>query len=204
MGPACTPPPTGRGGRSANGTGNVHHAHAVIARCQRVEDLPSATSRPTPAAEPAVQRDVEEEHVHSRLAEEAELAPLGVPLHERARPPRGSTRSATRATCKLAFAGEMCGSRPDADAVTMSADLTFHGAVFLHGPVHGARDQRVGELAISGPLFVPADAARRIPLPPPTGASGSTTAAEGLPDDRTANDWPLPRPATVCLTREQH
>ena len=68
-----------------------------------------------------IERHVELEHVDRRLTEEAERSTVGVVVDEPVdlgeRNPR--TR-ATRCAWMRAFATEMCGSRPEADAVTAS------------------------------------------------------------------------------------
>ena len=69
-----------------------------------------------------VEREVQLEHVHARLAEEPERASVGVLVDEvehlrRASRPRAS---ATRGAWMRALAGEMCGSRPEPEAVTAS------------------------------------------------------------------------------------
>ena len=65
---------------------------------------------------------------------------------------------ATRATCSSAFAGEMCGSRPDADDVTMSDGIApFTAPSFCTALSTALRDQRVGELAVGRALVGAAD-----------------------------------------------
>ena len=69
-----------------------------------------------------VEREVQLEHVHARLAEEAERAAVGVLVDEREHlvERRGRALAATRGAWSRAFAGEMCGSSPEPDAVTAS------------------------------------------------------------------------------------
>ena len=89
-----------------------------------------------------VERDVEQQDVDPRFAEEAELTAGDMLIDERADlcavdPARLCN---ARATCRKALAGEMSGSSPDAELVTMSAgDRALHGAVLLDDIVHCAR-----------------------------------------------------------------
>ena len=95
-------------------------------------------------------------------------------------PSRPAARRATRATWRTAFAGEMSGSSPDADDVTMSDGIfPFTAVIVRDHAVHGLRDQRVGELrAPSDPCSCRSTTCRpRTRCPPPTGADGNSTAA---------------------------
>ncbi len=64
-----------------------------------------------------------------RLAEEAEVAGLDRSTRRGRgpRPRRGRGPAATRSTCSSAYAGLMCGSRPEAEAVTASAGISDSG-----------------------------------------------------------------------------
>ena len=73
---------------------------------------------------------------------------------------------ATRATWRSAFAGEMCGSRPDADAVTMSDGMLPFSAPSFFTALSTARAISVSASFRSvGPLLVPADAVASYPAP---------------------------------------
>ena len=114
--------------------------------------------------ERAVERDVEQENVDARLAEEAELPAFDVRDRAARRTAAESTprARATRATCRYAFAGEMCGSSPDADAVTMSVGISPSCARRRRSTLSTrGRDERVGELAV-GRTLVRAARRRRV------------------------------------------
>ena len=87
-----------------------------------MRSVPRAMSYSLTLGRDRVECQVELEHVHARLAEEAERAPVGVLVDQRAAPRRAATpRSRRRASaCRRAFSGEMCGSSPEPDEVTAS------------------------------------------------------------------------------------
>ena len=71
---------------------------------------------------------------------------------------------ATRATCRDAFAGEMCGSSPDADAVTASDGIVpFATPPAIRLSARGPMSESASFLSV-GPLFVAADAAASKPF----------------------------------------
>ena len=71
----------------------------------------------------AIQRQVQLQHIHARLAEDAELSPFRVICHQLRRPDPGATlrACATRSTWAAADSGLMCGSSPLPEAVSVSA-----------------------------------------------------------------------------------
>ena len=74
-----------------------------------------------------VEREVELEHVHAGLAEEAERAPVGVlvdQLLRRARERQAAHRRRRARTAARAYAGEMCGSMPEPEVVTASTGMS--------------------------------------------------------------------------------
>ena len=104
-----------------------------------------------------VEREIQLEHVHPRLAEEAELPALGVLGDERAHlsPGRAPRAFATRATWYSAAAGLMCGSSPLPEAVTRS---TGTGAVLSGSASRSASTRALTASAsagLSGPWLEP-------------------------------------------------
>ena len=96
-----------------------------------------------------------------RLAEEAEVAAPGRAAR-RARAPSLASRpraSATRSTCSRAYAGLMCGSRPEPEAVTASAGIVA-GADALELGDRGLAAPRSPRCrsAFSGPRLLPLEA----------------------------------------------
>ena len=76
-----------------------------------------------------VEREVQLEDVDAGLAEQAELAAVGVLVDQREhRRPSRPAGLATRGAWSRALATEMCGSRPDADAVTASTGTSASAA----------------------------------------------------------------------------
>ena len=69
-----------------------------------------------------VESQVELDHVDARVAKDQELTTVGVLRHQCSPRPRsrGPACVATRGVCSRALAIEMCGSRPDPEAVTAS------------------------------------------------------------------------------------
>ena len=109
----------------------------------------------------AVEGEVELEHVDARLAEEAEHAALGVVVDElRDRRLVGRPRAAaTRATCRSAYAGLMCGSSPEPLAVTrVRRDVGRVDAVARRRPPPGARSTAASRSGLFGPRLEPPEA----------------------------------------------
>ncbi len=86
--------------------------------------------KPVPELARRVEREVELEHVHRRLAEHAERPSVGVLVDESEHDAagRGRARRATRGACRRAFAGEMWGSRPEPEEVTASGGTSASAA----------------------------------------------------------------------------
>ena len=156
-GPSGQPTPTPRGGVGSDVCGPdqlpapVHGAAAPQARTRPVPSpvLPHRTGdgdpfrrprerwirsrhreRADPRSAQRVEGQVEVQDVDRLLAEEAELAAVGVRVDEAAEPcrRRGGGLAATRAACRSALATEMSGSSPEFDAVTASTGTMAPGA----------------------------------------------------------------------------
>ena len=96
-----------------------HHDAASVGETRSAERVNGdGVSRGKP-----VEAAVQLQHVHVRRADEAEIATDRGLAHQAAHVRRGrhAALAATRSTWMAAYAGEMPGSRPDADAVTASA-----------------------------------------------------------------------------------
>ena len=96
---------------------------------QHPQPAPAVICRILPivrSARQGVEREVELQHVDARLAEEPEVPCLNPGLHQAAHLGCSSRprAAATRSTCSSAYAGLMCGSRPEPDAVTASAGIS--------------------------------------------------------------------------------
>src|SRR5262249_10516718 len=89
----------------------------------------SSTNENVLAGRRAIERQVQRQHVHPRLAQEAEGARLDMLVDElpHAIFPQSAGLLNWRALEKKAAAGEMCGSRPPAEVVTRSTGTAAEG-----------------------------------------------------------------------------
>ena len=131
-----------------------------------------------PMRSPAVEGEVELEHVDARFAEEAELAAVGVVVDggQHVVDAAGRGRSATRAACSRALATEMSGSRPEPEAVTASTGTSWRGrqAVLLAVGGDPVGDGWRGGRGWWARGWTPRWPRRRSRCRRPTGGDGST------------------------------
>jgi hypothetical protein len=112
----------------------------------------SASSRGPTRGRHAVERDVEQEHVHPRVAQQAELAPLGVPAHQRAHllrahpPGPGHPRDLELGIGRGDVRVEPGARRGD----HVGRDLSALGAVLLDHMLDASGDQGIGQLGVGG------------------------------------------------------
>ena len=109
--------------------------------------------QPLPCWVRALQRQIQDQDIHARLAKDPEAAAGDVLPHQGVDfPPPGTPRAcATRATCSVALAGLMSGSRPEPDVVTGSFERASFGCV--RSNALRSADRRSANSLLVGPRF---------------------------------------------------